>query len=288
MSRWNAKLIRANIALYAGDYAAARRWLADALAEGITPEQTAQALWLDAHTQPDPDERVRRLQAIAAQYDPSEVVYAQLAARALSAERAAMPASGPRAGWGWRALMLGALLGVAGLLVLWGLNAFGAPQASDPLPTLTAPVPTVTPLPDRSVPLAGAGFTVRYPDGLLSAVAVEDGSLRVTDGERLITPLDGARFYALELAFECRAAICATPPQAELTLRLTDGSRLRPRGGLRLVDGEVLSPVALGRITRGWVIFEIPVIGAVSALEATTRAPDGAPATVEIGLEGIP
>lgn len=282
MSRWNAKLIRANIALFTGDYAEARRWLADCQAEGIAAEHASQAMWLDAHTQPDPTERLRRLEGMAAQLDPSDP-YAALARAALDAERAAGSPAAPNRGW-VRALVVLLVLGIGAAVVALVING-NAP--ADVIPTAQPTIfPTPTLPPDRSRPLTGEGYTARYAEGLLTAVAIEDDSARVVravTGETIV-PLDGARFYALEVAFECRAAICSAPPQAEVAVRLTDGSRIAPRRDLALVGQTVLEPVALGRITRGWLVFEVPVIGAVEALEITTRDAESGEIVTEIGL----
>jgi hypothetical protein len=236
-------------------------------------------LWLEAHTQPDPAERTRRLTALAAQYDASNP-YADLARAALEAERLAAPPPAPRQRW-----PLWALLGVGVVVVAAAL--LSNPRPADPTLTPTSPPATLapTPLPDRSTPLTGDAYTVRYADGLLSVVAVEDDSGRATEGDGLqpLAPLDGARFYAVEVAFECRAAICDQPPQADLALRLFDGSRIAPRPRTALIGQDTLAPVALGRITRGWLVFEIPRVGVVQALEVLPPVGDG----VEIGLEGV-
>lgn len=287
MSRPNAKLIRANIALFTGDYGEVRRWLTDYQNEGIAAEHTSQVMWLDAHTQPDPAERLRRLEAMAAQLDPSDP-YADLARAALEAERAAEPptlkaSALPRIG-----LLVGIVL--VGLVITAAL--LGGNSSTPALISTATPVqtPTATPPPDRSTPLTGDTYTVRYTDGLLTAVGVEDNSVRVVQfntGE-FATPLEGARFYALELAFECRSSICNNPPQGELSLRLADDSRLEPRRELGLFGQDILMPIALGRITRGWVIFEIPVISPPAALEITTRdTQTGLESTVEIALGGV-
>lgn len=286
MSRPHPKLIRANIALYTGDYTEARRWLAEYQADGIAADHASQVMWLDAHTQPEPAERVRRLAAMVAQLDPSDP-YADLARAALEAERAAeSPSAHPRR-WRLLALLVGVV--VMGFIVIGGAGlGGGVPDATPtPAPTLS---PTSTPPPDRSTPLTGEGYTVRYTDGLLTAVGVEDQSVRVVrlNTTEFLTPLDGARFYALELAFECRSSICNNPPQGQLALRLTDGSRIEPRRELGLFGQDVLTPIALGRITRGWVIFEIPVISPVAALEITYREADTSLESVaEIVLGGV-
>lgn len=285
MSRWHVKLIRANIALYTGDYTEARRWLTDYQAEGIAAEHTSQVMWLDAHTQPEPAERLRRLGAMVAQLDPTDP-YVDLARAALEAERAAEPpliksSWLPRVG-----ILVGVLiLGVVGV-ILWG----GTTPPVVPSPTATAiQTPTATQPPDRSTPLTGEGYTVRYTDGLLTAVGIEDSSLRVVrlNTGDFVMPLEGARFYALELAFECRTSICNNPPQGDLMLRLADGSRIEPRSDLGLFGQDTLAPIALGRITRGWVIFEIPVISPIAALEIITRdSATNLDTTVEIRLSG--
>ena len=63
------KLIQANIALFAGEYAETRRLLNDfrSGSGGITPEDVPLVLWLDAQTQDDAGERLRHLRSLLAQ-----------------------------------------------------------------------------------------------------------------------------------------------------------------------------------------------------------------------------
>jgi hypothetical protein len=286
MSRWNAKLIRANIALYIGDYTEARRWLADYQTEGIAAEHASQVMWLDAHTQPEPAERLGRLGAMVAQLAPSDP-YADLARAALEAERAAEPPAPKTSRWPRIGIWVGLVL--IGSMAAFALNGGNPPPTSRPTVTPTV-MPTATLPPDRSTPLTGEGYTVRYSDGLLSAVGIEDSSVRVVrlNSDDFVTPLDGARFYALEVAFECRSSICNNPPQGQLKLRLADGSHIEPRRELGLFGQDILTPIALGRITRGWVIFEIPVISPAAALEITYRdSATNLDSTVEINLGGV-
>src|SRR5262249_8576546 len=93
-----------------------------------------------------------------------------------------------------------------------------------------------------------------------------------SDTNEVLTPIPGARFYALNVAFECRGGICDAPPQAILKLQLDDGSLIAPRTGVQIAGTTPLSPIALGRTTSGWLVFEVPSITPVSAL--VVSAPD--------------
>ena len=61
-------------------------------------------------------------------------------------------------------------------------------------------------------------------------------------------------------------------PQAILKLRLDDGSLIEPRTGVQIAGATPLAPIALGRTTSGWLVFEVPSITPVSAL--VVSAPD--------------
>jgi hypothetical protein len=124
--------------------------------------------------------------------------------------------------------------------------------------------------------LVADAYTARYPQGILQVTAIEDQSERVIDSDtgEVLTPIPGARFYALNVVFECRGGICDAPPQANLTLQLDDGSRIQPRVGVQIAGATGLSPIALGRTTNGWVVFEVPSITPVAAL--VVSAPDDA------------
>jgi hypothetical protein len=171
-----------------------------------------------------------------------------------------------------------ALVILGGLIVVVAMSVLNPPKtetSADLLPTALPDVqPTAVTLPDNSRPLVADAYTARYPQGILQVTAVEDESARVVDSDtnEVLTPIPGARFYALNIAFECRGGICDAPPQAILKLQLDDGSLIEPRTGVQIAGTKPLSPIALGRTTSGWLVFEVPSITPVSAL--VVSAPD--------------
>jgi hypothetical protein len=276
-------LIRANIALFTGDYAEVRRLLDDyRAAGGGAAEHAPMALWLDAHAQSEPEERLRRLENLLSLVPPDNI-YAHLAQSILDLERPA-PVEPPRRFTVQRVI----IAAVAVVLALVGLYLIlpkpQPPAIADASPTAT-PAPTAAPLPDRSRPLAGVS-RANYVGGILQVIAVEDSAQRIVgpDGAQL-TPVPGARFYAVELAFECRIAICQNPPEAAIALRLADDSLIAPEERAFVQNETSLSPVALGITTRGWLVFEIPSIVAVSALDVAATATTGEPLVIEMPLE---
>jgi len=274
----NRKLVKANLALLKGGRGETARLLGDyRAAGGGEPERAPMVLWLDAQAQPDRAERIRRLHTLIASVPPDDP-YAQMARQVLQdeenyRERIAQAEAHPalKIGGIGRALAF-ALLG--GLIVLVGMSILNPPkqetlidvgaQGLAPLPATTIP----TALPDYSRPLVADAYTARYPQGILQVTAVEDESERVIDSNtaEVLTPIPGARFYALNIAFECRGGICDAPPQANLTLQLDDGSLIEPRTGVQIAGTTLLSPIALGRTTSGWIVFEVPTITPVSSL----------------------
>lgn len=276
-------LIRANVALYLGDYAEVRRLLADYRAEGGgAAEHAPMALWLDAHAQSEPDERLRRLEALVTVVPPDNT-YARLAQHIIDTETPARQDE-PR-GIGRRGV---AFIGLASFVLLVVIMAVVMrPQNTvvpDVPPTATV-APTAAPLPDRSRPLTASAYTATYAGGILQVTAVENDSQRIVgrDGVQ-VQPVPGARFYAAELAFECRAPICQRPPDADIALRLADDSRIQPRTEVFVQGESSLQPVALGVTTRGWVVFEIPSIIAVSGLDVYATDSDGQPLSITISL----
>jgi hypothetical protein len=115
-------------------------------------------------------------------------------------------------------------------------------------------------LPDQSTPVAPELFQAQFPQGVLQITAIEDNSQRATDiRERaLLTPITGARFYALKLIFECRQGICANPPQARLSLQMNDGVEIPMMDNVGITGERLFQPLAQGRSTTGWSVFEIP------------------------------
>jgi hypothetical protein len=291
----NRKLVKANLALFKGGRGETARLLGDyRAAGGGEPERAPMVLWLDAQAQPDRAERIRRLHTLIASVPPDDP-YAQMARGMLQDEQAyqerlAQAAARPALNIGGigRALAF-ALLG--GLIVLVGMSILNPPQQqtiADVQPTALPDVqPTAVTLPDNSRPLVADAYTARYPRGILQVTAVEDESVRVIDSDtgEVLTPIPGARFYALNIAFECRGGICDAPPQANLTLQLDDGTFIEPRRGVQIAGTTPLAPIALGRTTSGWIVFEVPSITPVSGL--IVSAPDEeAFEPITIGLAG--
>jgi hypothetical protein len=266
----DARLIQANIALFKGEHAEVGRLLNQVRAERPTTDDEAALMrWLDAQIQPDRDERLRRLGALVAGAPPDNT-YSRLAARYLAEEDAyhdKLDAVKTRSVMGvWKPLAAVA----AGALVIFLLMSAVLPNTQPgptAAPTLTAAPTDVPPLPDRSQALVADSYTARYPAGILQITAVESDSARVLNAsDAQATPVPGARFYALSVVFECRSGVCDAPPGVVLALQLDNGDLIKARDGLRIVGEKTLQPVALGRTTAGWVVFEVPLVTQVKAL----------------------
>lgn len=245
--------------------------------------------WLTAQAQPTESERTRHLLAILGELDPADP-YAQLARAALDAEAPYIPAEKPRRTGLWiggGVLLLVLIIG-GGLLLMRPRGAVSAPTVTA---AAAAPSPSPTTPPDQSRPLVANSFVARYEAGILQVTAVEDRSLRVVDartGEPL-QPVAGARFYALALDFECRSGICSSPPQAALALRTENEAALPLREGAAIAGAPGLEPIALGRSTRGWVVFELPSLSRVEALLVTPigAEPEAEPLVIDMPDVGL-
>lgn len=273
----DARLIKANIALFKGERAETLRFIQEYVSEfGFSLESDPDAplvMWLDAQAQTERDERIRRLQ-ILVNTVPASSPYSQMAHNYLrEEERLASPmdAKGsldPRHLSRWKV----SLFLVVGVLVIAAAAALlnnGAPAQTMLLnSTVAAPSPTPLNLPDLSQALVADSFTAHYSRGVLQVVALEEDSKRVMDSreQTLATPVPGARFYALSLIFECRGGICNQPPEAQLALQLDNGDLLPLRENSSIAGQPTLQPIALGRTTAGWVVFEVPLISTVKAL----------------------
>jgi hypothetical protein len=290
----DARLIKANIALFKGERAETLRFLQEYVEEfGFSLERDPDAplvLWLDAQAQTERDERLRRLRHLVNSV-PSGNHYSQLAQNYLYEEARLTEHS--RGGFdlsGWRVALLVVMVG---LLVLGGaalLNSRTPAQTPTP-PSPTPPAPTAIHLPDLSQALVADSFTANYPHGVLQVTALEEDSRRVIDSrdQTLATPVPGARFYALSLVFECRGGICNKPPEAQLQLQLDNGDLLPIRENASIAGQPMLQPIALGRTTAGWVVFEVPLISSVKALVVSAPDPTSADAfaPVTIALPGF-
>jgi hypothetical protein len=266
-------LIQANLALFEGNRAEALRLLRQYEAErpADADPHRSMVLWLEAQTQTDDEARIHLLHQLLQQVDVKDP-YSQMARDYLQAEEAyADPIQRSHAGW-WATGAVIALVLVGGVV---GASLFTADsQGAAVLPTPTVTVTTPPNLPDRSEPLVAPSFTARYERGILQVAALEDDSARVIDSGtgQVVLPVAGARFFALEIAFECRSGVCDEPPQAALTLRTGTEDDIAVKADVQIANTQPLQPVALGRTTRGWVVFEIPTLSRVEALHVKPLA----------------
>jgi hypothetical protein len=283
------KLIKANIALFKGARTETQRLLQEYIAEnpgpGVAEADTAMVLWLDAQAQDELSERLSRLQRLVNSVDPHNS-YARMARAYLTEEaRYAQLLNPQRRSMTLRFIWPLMFLVIGGLITFGLLNLIGtSPEAvATPVDIQTQP----THLPDRSQILVADSFTARYTEGILQVTAIEDASERVFDTRagQLATPVPGARFYALNLIFECRRGICNTPPEADLILRLDNGTLIPLRENAIIADQPVFQPIALGRTTRGWLVFEVPILSQIEALLIT---PASAPREAEPLLIELP
>ena len=275
--RHHPLLMSANIALSQGNRLEAQRLLDTYYQQHRDAKKDPLILWLDAQTRATREERLEQLHFLIANI-PADHPYSVMARETLADEElyASKIATVRRHWWNRRlgrvqVWQMAALSFVIGLLVFAAWNMRPREEVETPLSIALneTPTPAVTPLPDLSTPVNVNDYTLRYSGGILQIQAVEADSQRVT--ERLyptpIAPVPGARFYALKLIFECRRAICDEPPQADLFLRLDDRTTIATREDVHVAGLEPLQPVALGRASSGWVVFEIPVSAIVTYLE---------------------
>lgn len=281
--------IRATLLMAQGDRAEAQRWLEAHLNEYPQDAQQLAVQWLRAQVSPSREERLLLLRGLL-RTAPASDPYHQLARETLAIEERDVRPAAPQ----WRKPLVAAGLGGVALLALgWGaLNVLSPPagptptvdvvaevtaEATElPVPTLPAPQPIRVTLPP-----------IRYDAGELTVVAIEDGAVSVVSraSGNLVTPITGAQFFAVSLSFECRIGICAQPPQATLTLVESDGFTFAPREDIRLTGDGGFPPVALGILSEGVVIFEVPVIGVPEQLIITPLNDQERPLMLD--LEGV-
>ena len=285
------KLISANIALFRGERAETLRLL-DEL-ERDNPEaiqgHISMVMWLTAHAQTNNDRRLQQLHELIAQ-TPTDDYYHQLTRDYLAQEDLYSEKLQPSRGLATRQLlMIIAVVLVLGILAAGAINSGDIPTAvvldasPDPLPTVINPED----LPDKSRAIVADSFTARYLQGILQLLAVEDRSERVIyikDG-LLAEPVAGARFYALNVTFECRLGICNDPPEAELEILLNNGTSLAVRDDLIIAGQPQFEPIALGRATSSWVVFELPTLNQPTNLIIQPEAKTGVePQVYDIAL----
>ena len=278
----NPTLIKANIALFNGSRAEARRLLNDYQAETagapIADEATL-VQWLTAQAQDSRDARVEGLRKLLETASPSDP-YARLASQYLADEQKAEVAAktdtvsedgsaapARRRGilgvaW-WKAgtfALAGVIVGVI-LMTLFGGGSGGTAVAQVPTlrPGTVATAVPGTPVPDLSTPIPPELHQTDYLRGTLQVSRMEDNSLRVVDEQgNPISPVTGTRFMALKLVFECGQGTCTNPPEAALAVVLDDLSAEPRRDNARIAGETVLEPVGEGFSTNGWVVFQVP------------------------------
>jgi hypothetical protein len=289
------KLIQANIALSKGSRVEARRLLDEYFNEGGR-ENDSLVMWLDAQTQTNREERIQRLNALINSVEP-ENQYSQLARRYLHEEARYREILNPEGEQPqrertlldvpmWKALIFMVAGSVMTLLVVGLFNVSRPAATEDVSPTQVAQAPTPINLPDRSRALVADSYTARYTRGILQITAIEDESERViaSRSQALIAPVPGARFYALSVVFECRYGVCNEPPEAQVQLRLDNGNLITPREEVSIAGERILQPIALGRTTAGWLVFEIPLVTQADALVISSISRDDEFEPVEIKL----
>src|SRR5574337_874803 len=192
----DARLIKANIALFKGERAETLRFLQDYVAEfGFSLERDPDAplvMWLDAQAQTERDERIRRLRILVNSV-PGGNYFGQLAQNYLRDEdRLTRPAAvGFELGGIGRAvlfLVIGVALALGGVALFTSQNRSQLPPVGTPSPS---PAATSLNLPDLSQALVADSFTANYPRGVLQVTALEEDSQRVLDTreQTLATPV---------------------------------------------------------------------------------------------------
>lgn len=311
----NPTLIKANIALFNGSRAEARRLLGEYQAQtGSTPDPDEVTLvqWLTAQAQDSRDARVDGLRKLLETAPPSDP-YARLASQYLADEQKAeiaaktdtvsedgSPAPSRRSGvlgvaW-WKAaafVFAGVIVGVIVMTLFSGGPgaSTAAAQVATPQPGGQATLPAGTPLPDLSTPIAPELHQADYLRGTLQVSRIEDDSQRVVDDRGAsLTPVTGTRFVALKLVFECGQGTCDNPPEAALAVVLDDLSAEPLVQGAQIAGETVLEPVGQSFSTNGWVVFQVPdarevlSLGVVPLETEATLAPNETPETLIIPL----
>lgn len=283
----SALLIQAHRAIFDGDRAEARQILNEYHANHADSNEELQ--WLLAHAEDDYDLFMQGLYQLIEEGD-SENRYVTMAQEYINEEHELRAKVTPPPRRSRSKLFVGSGIIAVILLGIWIIYlGFFSNQSStiNDIATEDSNImqeEIATPgLVDRSQVLFGDTYTARFTSGIIQIMAVEDrsGRVRYSRDDSLATPVPGARFVAISILFECRDGICREPPQADLFLEL-DGLELTAnRADLYISDVLDLEPVALGRATEGWIIFEVPVLNRPTSLvirplanDFGTRSPD--------------
>jgi hypothetical protein len=297
----DARLIKANIALFNESRAETRRWLKEYLADETNEHErdtyAPLVMWLDAQTRANREDRIERLRALIHSTEPDNV-YASMASQYLADEEryaAKLKGAGRDERTGiqffgvglWKIVLFALVVSIAsyGASRLLNANASQDTDSSGAQVVFDSGNPVST-LPDHSKPLEEGRYTVQYPQGNFAVTALEDASERVVDLDEmaLLNPVPGARFYALNVLFECRTGICGTPPEAKLALRLDGGVVIGSSANVGIAGETLLQPIAQGRSTEGWVVFEIPLASNVQGLVITPKSDDQQAEPLHIAL----
>lgn len=315
----NPTLIKANIALFNGSRAEARRLLRDYEAQaGSTPdvEDASLVLWLTAQAQDSREGRVEglhKLLAVVSANDPYAKLANQYLADEEKAEAEAATAIVPEDGvaapgrrgilgvaW-WKAVAFAGVGVVLGVIVMTLFSPGGRTGPDEAGALATAPVASGaaaqgTPLPDLSTPIPPELHQTTYPRGILQVSRIEDGSQRIADrNNALIGPVIGTRYVALKLVFECRQGTCSRPPEANLSLFLDDGSLAGQLTDVSVVGEPPLQAVGENFTTDGWVVFQVPDARDPLALAVLPFQPVATPETgqqqepqlIPLGLDSV-
>ncbi len=106
-----------------------------------------------------------------------------------------------------------------------------------------------------------------YAAGKLEILETEQPTTRlVTFGEMnnatpmAATPAVGASFTAIHFRFFCSLALCATPPEAEIRLLMSDGTEIgyQDSASPYFIGEPPIQRIAQGRSTDFWYVFEVP------------------------------
>ena len=311
----NPTLIKANIALFNGSRAEARRLLAEYQAQvgaNPPPDEATLVQWLTAQAQDSREARVAGLRQLLQTAPPTDP-YAKLASQYLADEEKAeiaaktdtvnedgTPAPAKRSGilgvaW-WKAaafLFAGVIVGVVVMSLFGGGSGTGTAVAQQPTRPAgqVATQPPGTPAPDLSTPIPPELHQTEYLRGTLQVSRLEDNSQRVVDDRgNPLNPVTGTRFMALKLLFECGQGTCENPPEAALAVVLDDLSAEPRLDNARIAGETVLEPVGEGFSTNGWVVFQVPdartvlSLGVVPFELEATLAPNETPEPLIIPL----
>lgn len=298
------KLIKANIALFNGARSETRRLLDEYRTEEADVKPTPMMMWLDAQAQDTRDERIERLHVLLEEKGENSR-YARYAKEYIDDERkyGDKPLLGSRRGRGFEIISV-PVGKVAFFIVLGAMVGFVAFSALNPtagtlvLPTPAGVVTTVNGTQVATATLPPIVVTLvepieyqrEYAQGILQISEIEPVSQRVLDSRdrTLLTPILGARFYAVKLIFRCQMETCNQPPEARLRLELANGAGEDALPPNIIIEGEdTFQGSARGTSTAGWVVFQIaeestPVRLIIFPLNTESSPETPEPVTIEL------